>query len=719
MENLNPITTIQHIIIVPASIPDEETTFFQGFSRSIVEKYPIIFYALCSFPYDILDIFLTRKIFVKTRVLGISLNIHFVREDLINDLHIDFNRPFSTIWSTESTYKSALKAYDRFIYKPFHISTNKNKNNIYIDDINNDLIKKIFKTKIIEITRKNPQSGFSKFLKKSIDDFDKKKKPEELSLHTVQHNVVSPIQQVLRSYGYTDVYYDTFEIGSNKNNYIKEIISLSTLLDKIINIHCDKNIIKNNDALIFSSSMFSYLYNTNSPEWKKLFRETSREGRNFIKNMLVRNTAYSGITFKQNEKLVNFDEDELVLALLSERQKDLHLFTLVISIVSVSQFCPAFRLPNSVMLHHDILNDISSLITSSSDKSLRKLKNKIKNYSDILKLDIGENLINESLKKRNKIISICDFPIEWLSIDDTPIMFTHEISRILPTPGNILNQMALNGQKIIIPYDSITNILIIRSFDEEDPIKNCLSSAIEVFSRNGACDNLSIKIIDTYSEVDLIDAINNNPSAILIFDCHGDHGGIEGHAWLNIGDEEIDIWQLANKCPIPPIVILSACNTHPINGSHASVANGLFRCGALSVIGTYAPVKATHAGVFVARLLYRLAGLVPIIISEKRVVSWREIVTGFLKMSYATDILVGFKENEKNISKDEYLRIHFKTNFIINSNESNWINKFYEIISEEANIDKKTIKNIINKNYQYVDTMLYTQLGRPENIIIK
>jgi hypothetical protein len=223
--------------------------------------------------------------------------------------------------------------------------------------------------------------------------------------------------------------------------------------------------------------------------------------------------------------------------------------------------------------------------------------------------------------------------------------------------------------------------------------------------------------VNVDSEFELINELNKFQGSIVIFDCHGNHGGDMEHGWLCIGDEKVDVWSLANRCNIPPIIILSACSTHPIDGSHASVANGLFRCGALSVIGTYAPIRANHAGQFVARLLYRIAAFIPLIV-KNRTITWREVISGFLKMSYSTDVLIYMAKDMKILTKEQYTNIHNQTNIIINSNAPEWTNKFVNLISDEIGKSESEVKELIAEKFQFVDTMLYSQLGRPENIMI-
>ena len=203
----------------------------------------------------------------------------------------------------------------------------------------------------------------------------------------------------------------------------------------------------------------------------------------------------------------------------------------------------------------------------------------------------------------------------------------------------------------------------------------------------------------------------------MIFDCHGNHGGKKSNGWLHIGSQKMDVWGLGSKCRIPPIVILSACSTQAIDGSHASVANGFLECGAISVLGTYASIdSASRFSVCFAFIISNIA--IYSYASEKEKLTWREIVNYFLRMSYLSDVLRTLCKELKLISDEKLIEIGTKVNFIINSTETNWTSKFVDILEDELNLNNFEIIELLSQNFHFVETMLYSHLGFPENIII-
>lgn len=708
-------TTIRHIVIVPDDILDEECTFFQMYSNEMTSNYQWIFDYLSVVPHDALEPFLNSQNYTKSKMAGSSLDVQMIRSDLLKEAYDGSNWIFNILWSTPKTFNQAKASEGYFKHKPLHITSYKTKDAIFIGDLNQELLDReiihYIKKTLSTVDRSDEVNHFL-----AIIDSGQKKDSIKFNFSPLNHNCTRPLFRPLIGYGYHAENYENITYNENIEQYVRGMLNLYRVIENIRkDIKLPQNIIKNN-SIIYSMAMCSFLYKHNSQMWNELYRKLDKPKREFLKNAIIRNKHYSNFT-STGKELFNPYEDPIISILLKDRQSELMMFTSVVTILAVNQFTPAFRLPNAVMLHHDLLKNISVLISSNNAKSHKNLNIKLRNYSETLKSEIGLDLINASIIDKNKILAICDFPIEWISLDGFPIMFTHEISRIPTTPGNLCSQLVLSGQRILFPYEVFKEILIVSSFSHSDPIKDHLKSALYYFKKDNQYNNLNITEVDVHSEDDLINALNEFSGGIVVFDCHGNHGGEKEHGWLCIGDDKVDTWSLAHKAKIPPIVILSACSTHPIDGSHASVANGFFRCGAISVIGTYAPIQADHAGLFISRLLFRVSKFIPIIIKE-RAISWREVISGFLKMSYSTDVLHYMASELKILSTRQYVDIHNEANYLINSNTPNWTKEFISLISKKTDRDESEILGLINENFQFVNTMLYSQLGRPENIVI-
>mgnify|MGYP000454036122 CR=1 FL=1 len=701
-------TAIQHIIVIPKETEYKTPTTFQGFSSDLVIVYHWIFSGLTFFPHDILECSLKGLDLVKFKNIIGNLDVFLIREDLLNSKYLNFDGFFNILWSTQLTWKSTESVVSKFTHRPIHISSFDDKASIYYKNLDETKIFKMLNAQIL--TAKN-NNEFKKTHDHLISKFSFNHSCSVHEFQSINHPCIKPLVNSLTKIGLADNVetLKTFD----KNIYIDSIINLTKLMDKIrIEAGLDDFTI-NNDAILYAPSIFAHLYNMNS--WKSQLRNSTKFQRDFIREILIRNRGYSNAQINSKEGLKNPYEDDLLYPLLSQRQFELKFFTEIVSTIAVNQFCPAIRLSNEVMLNHHILLGISNLIKGTNSKI--KLNKMFVKYSNKLKENISIKLLDVAISKKNRVFAICDFPIEWINLEGLPIMFTHEISRVPSTPGNLLIQMGLGGQKVQLPYESLTKILIIKSFDKDDPIRNHISDKIQKYKDLGEYDNLKIEIIDVLDENELHDALSKFNGAIVIFDCHGGHGGYEKESWLMIGNDKVSFNNSIYKSKIPPIVLLSACSTHPIDGSHASVANSLFSNGALSVLGTYAPISSNHASTFITRILHRVSKYVPLITCSSPI-SWRRIISDFFKMSYCRDVLTLFMDELKILSPENYRKIHIKLNLYINTSSIEWNNQLKLMLQAECQLSNDELDDIFMNKLQFVDSMLYTQLGRPENIVI-
>jgi len=203
----------------------------------------------------------------------------------------------------------------------------------------------------------------------------------------------------------------------------------------------------------------------------------------------------------------------------------------------------------------------------------------------------------------------------------------------------------------------------------------------------------------------------------MIFDGHGSHQ--EGRpAMLQLLDEKIDVWRLQEIRPrIPPIVILSACDTHAADRNHASTANGFLSAGARSVLGTVFPIDARDAASFVARLIYRVAEFVPVAHQLlNRSLTWMEIIGGMIRMQLLTDFCRRL-ERKGMIDHEAYLAVHESGNLYINSVNDWPFEKVVSLLAEHG-VDEKSAWRELRTSTANSTAISYLHLGRPETIIV-
>lgn len=703
---------IAHLILLPKNISEEGQTLFQGFSRSLIDEFEWVYSKLVLFPHHFFEYDSTLEEIVRHRIFSPSLSIYFISET--NDIGALKNESyFYVIWTSENTYDVGMQLCNQFIYEPLHITAREGGNAIYFQDLKYDSIEQhfinIYKIITSKISEGTERINDSDFRKSKIDNNDK-------IIKSFYHNIYSPVLAPLIWYGY-EAKLDQLNPAAKINFYIKHLKYLIILLDKVRKSHINQVIEEPlNDAIIYCPSIYASLYKTRGKFWQIFSRNIKINSfqKEFILKSIVKMKDYSTFSIAIDKEYNPYD-DSLVRPFLVERQKELSIFTLIISIVTCSQFIPGIRLPSSLMLGGCILDEIGRMFKAKKQPSQVKLNRKFLHYSEYIRNNIGKELLKICFKQPKNIVAICDFPIEWLSINNIPIMFTHEISRISPTPGNLLQFQLLSNDMINVHYTRLFDILIIRSFYNNDKIKNILSDSVNHIKT--CSKNLNIDLKDVSNKQEVLNYLNSHNGLITIFDCHGDHGGLNAGGWIKIGNEKIDIWELYGKCKVSPIIILSACSTHPIDGSHASVANGFLNCGAFCVIGTYASIQALHNSSFIANLLNYISSYLPLILSNGGSITWRKFVSNIFKISYLADIINDMK-GIYEIDVTKFNKIFNQTTKKINMGNPNWHRYFKKRLATILKINLNEINNLFLSKYQYTPTMLYTQLGSPEKIRI-
>ncbi|MDO8254831.1 CHAT domain-containing protein [Shewanella algae] len=704
--------SIIHILISPNASGIIDYSPFQGFNNSILNQEFILNTCLISrLPTSVDEILMDPEELVDYRNHSSSSSTVILNYDAFR-LTVPYikNHPFITISTSNIEASSIIDSIiGKFKFKPILIGfdrhcdiiNTKDTNIFCLDDIFYKRLKKIYKN--TSIGRKIKRKRKKQLIKKE-------------QIYTHNHNVTLPNESLLLSLGY-DVLDDgtTLVKSANKSDYIDAMINSSNIVNSAVKTN--RSSFKS-DIVIFSPSFYTYLYNFKSNFYNELFRlEKDKAARKFIFDFLIKNREYSGIGISKDtlKTFSNVIESDLFRELVSIRAPELKLTAASIAFLTTFNNCPAVRLPNGINFHHDVMNEIESLALSPRNNYQFKMNKKYNLMCNLLKDEIGDEIAN-FISENSKSVMLCtDAPIEWVKIKDIPLMISHEVSKIHVTPGNQFFVNCVSNQGLVFNKSDLLKVTIIRSFEDSDPLKDHLVKAVSHFANLDKNNKVEYIIIDVKTKNELISAISNNRANILIFDCHGNHGGEDSNGWLQIGKERVNTWELPNI--ISPIVILSACLTSALSGSHASVANGLLAKGAVSVLGTLLPVDADKAAILVGRILYRIAAFLPAVrVLGRKTITWRNFLTGFLRMSFFTDVLTHIRDNY-NLSKDTYILAHNMCNNIINTYTDDWYEQIITNLSEIIKLEKDDLKKIIS-NVGLVETLKYSQLGRPELIMI-
>jgi hypothetical protein len=223
-----------------------------------------------------------------------------------------------------------------------------------------------------------------------------------------------------------------------------------------------------------------------------------------------------------------------------------------------------------------------------------------------------------------------------------------------------------------------------------------------------------LTFVDVSNENELVQAFNTFDGKIAIFDGHGAQSADAPQGTLTVGHLKIDPFEFYKKIKLPPIILLSACETHTLEGFETSVASAFLFMGARSVLGTLAPIDARSSAMLIARFLYRLEVFLPVL---RHPMNWTEVVTGMLRMSYVTDIVFKF-EQLHSLPVGSLRDIQMKANVAINTGESGWFELALEELSKATREPVERVRERWMDTCYFSETLRYVHLGSPEHLFV-
>jgi len=324
--------------------------------------------------------------------------------------------------------------------------------------------------------------------------------------------------------------------------------------------------------------------------------------------------------------------------------------------------------------------------------------------------------IEEEVSGPIKIVA--DAPLEWLPVGPLPLLIRHQCSRLNATPANLLVGLLAQREVITVSPETLREVLVVSAFAPTDRLRNVLEVALESL-RPRSEGKVKITFRRVVSVVELIETLNKFEGAILIFDGHGMIDNRDGIGKLLVGKDQVDVWNLRGKVRVPPIVILSACDTHGVDSPlHATVGNGFLILGAITVVASLLPLGGASSAMFVARLVYRLADFIPSVLSaKKRVLNWTEIVSGMQRMFLASEVLNALV-GTPDIEGSPRQTMQLQANMDINTGEGAWFENLLAGIAEYRTEEYDVVAKRVSRVIALSETIRYIQLGHPESVLV-
>lgn len=712
--NDNPTFKIFYVLALPDWEPNEVTPF-QGFAPGLIDFIPFMQF-IPTLPADILDPVLDLDDRLARRRCGegswmwTPVNL----STLLSKRKPTLEYPFMVVFSADKETAKAISAWRNSLrIRPIHVSFFKGGGAIHPSQLTQEVLRQ----HLLTLTRKISE------IDKNIDvteHFDALKtwkpyKTSPLTLSYHSHNVTRPNEMVLLGANKELSLQDEGHLSSSPvENYVSGITESS---EKVMALWDGTN---GRPAYLMHQpfpDIFLIAPSVYAGALKRIEDLAPLRSQKKALRSLERQNDYT-LSISLNENTDQDRESYLneIGPILSLRGAEMKLTTAAVGLRAAGTVAATIRLPPSVNRAGGVIGQLSRFLRTHENPPPIKAARVFKAVQDALLKIIPKEHLKLISKSETGIKIIADAPIEWLPINGLPLGIRFDVSRINSTPGNLFLEQIRSFVPISIPPEAFRNYLMLSMFEDGDHIAPYLRAAT-LSTRDGNNKNIIGRFVSPKTVGEFADAIQSFDGPMLIIDSHGEHQAGNVPGGLIINRKSFDVWSLAGKVRMPPIVILSACDTHPFDRSHATVANGFLACGALAVVATALPVRALSASRFIVRLINRAVHFSEIVNNTGQAVPWTHIVGGVIRMELATDIIRHFEEqgfyNDAQASD-----LLLKTNMDLNPLNPDWYERLLDRVLTVCGLDKRVFSQTLDDIIASSDAIRYLHLGNPEAIML-
>jgi hypothetical protein len=532
-----------------------------------------------------------------------------------------------------------------------------------------------------------------------------KEPPQSVDVAEREHYVIHGNETVLRTSNYSLA--PRQQLGGTSNDpYIRAICDSTSAITKEQNRIESKGLVHppTFSLLLCCASFYKHVYGV-----RPGLEVNEIIGRIF--NSYRKQTKYFS---EGNEQTLEDLKTPEFQGMVAAYRSEIDAFSKAIAVKASNNFAPVIRLPPILNHLREEVDNLARCLRGNSPHLRFKQEKLFSKLSESISKGTPSEFHQFIDVPHNRIKLVGNVPLEWLEVRGLPLMIRYEVSRIPSTPGNLMFDQCVVSREVGMPASAFRDVLVIRSYEPTDPIRGVLETALKTIRpSNGNQCRFIIKDVTTVEE--FIAAVNSFEGVLMIFDGHGS-ASISDIGKVSIGSKAVDLYEFRTVLRVPPIIILSSCDTHAVDGAHASVGNTFLMLGAMTVLATLLPVNANDAAAFAARLFLRIAELLP---RMKREIRWSTFLSGMQKQVYMTEQLRRLYQNVGRMPPfQSHHRIQTEANHLILTADPDWYEKSIELIAKEIDAPLETTRIELKRSCQLLDIIKYIQIGNPEQILI-
>lgn len=671
---------------------------------------------LVQLPADVIDPTLPHQAVLARRMAGIGAWRWFpLSLDALSKRSISITAPFWVLFSESDRVATDVSIWTSSqIVPPLHITASRHDGAITVDDLTPDLIRNYVKSTIHDLRRKKGTLDLEP-LNECLSNWNDRP-PLDAPFTLRAHNCTLPNHMVLETAGLRFKKRAPL-IGNSIDVYVSAIRETTTAVvnirDNVGEVPAFRVTPPQPSLILTCPALYHHVYRDTHPS-SSLDESEAKAVRRVLQFMQRQKTFHWSVSKEDQEVLLSSEKAQQVIAI---RQGELDVHTLAVGLRAASTIAATIRLPPAVNRTAGVVRQIATYERNARICRPQKFARLFSVVQKALTDAIGNELVEMIGQSRGGIKLVTDAPIEWLPIGNLPLDLRFDCSRTTATPGNLMVGELCGPRILHFNADAFRDILIVSAFSPSDPLRKVLPRSLTALERP-IRDSLTLRFVEVNNESEFCDALNAYDGCILVFDGHGHHSEDTGEGTLAIGEDRINMWTLRGRVRVPPIVILSACDTQAADRSHVTTANGFLELGARAVLGTLLPVNAGRAAMFIVRLLYRLYKFLPAALEARKVaVQWSEVIAGMLRMQLLTDLLRPYHDRGL-LTPAQFDDLHLQGNLAINERRDDW----YELVegwaANQLSQPVERVREDFVSRIANSDTVRYIQMGDPESILI-
>jgi hypothetical protein len=250
--------------------------------------------------------------------------------------------------------------------------------------------------------------------------------------------------------------------------------------------------------------------------------------------------------------------------------------------------------PSHTLIHNDI-SDLNRAIDAES-KKVAKLFQAVEQA--LAKL-IPQDSLHDIGLGAGPVTFFSDLPFEWTAIDDWPLCMTKPVARIPIGMSRWDVLSAVLESRVAIDSRDPRRVLVLDLIDRNDDIRSETDDFIKVSEGLGQ----HYTYATPRNARELHDVLGRGSFDIVVVDAHGSYDRHRDMLSIGPRDSLIPLDELIPFTRVPPLWILSACDTSVTGAMRGCFVRKLLSLGAVTVVATLAPVNAFTASMFVGKLL--------------------------------------------------------------------------------------------------------------------